>query len=286
MGISDFFHKIRIGFVRKSENALSYVPEEKRYGNSGETQVVCALQSLLPSCKIKKNVLIQTAEGNAEIDCLVLYKNKLFAIEIKNWKGRIDEYNGTYIKTKTDRWTGEIHSKEVKMPFGQLRRAIYLLRKQIPGKVWVNGIVYFEDTQVHISSEDVWFDKMDSLVEYIQRSGKPSEPKAAIEFFRRCIPADYLRARARGNDLHCFVLPKSLYFRLPDKSITRDNIVEIHIEHHWSYDVLHFLLKDGGTLALRLENAKILVNDNGHLCEYGLSKLDYIKLGDTIYGNT
>ena len=26
MGISDFFHKIRIGFVRKSENALSGVP--------------------------------------------------------------------------------------------------------------------------------------------------------------------------------------------------------------------------------------------------------------------
>ncbi len=129
MGISAFFHKLRIGFVRKFENSLSDVPEEKRYGNSGETKFVYSLLSLLPSCKIKKNVLIQTPEGNAEIDCIVLYKNKLFAIEVKNWKGRIDEYNGTYVKTKTDRWTGEIHSKEVKIPFGQLRRAIYLLRK-------------------------------------------------------------------------------------------------------------------------------------------------------------
>lgn len=286
MGISALFHKIRIGFVRKSENSLSYVPEEKRYGNSGETQFVYSLQSLLPSCSIKKNILIQTTEGNAEIDCLVLYGNKLFAIEIKNWKGRIDEYNGTYIKTKTDRWTGEIHSKEVKLPFGQLRRAIYLLRKQIPGKVWVNGIVYFEDTDVNISSEDIWFDNIDSLVEYILQSGKISRPREAFDFFSHCIPADYLHSRSWGNDLHCFVLPESLSFNIQGKSITRDNIVRIHIEHHWSYDVLHFWLKDGSTPALHIENAKIRVNDNGHMREYGFSKLDYIELGNTLSGNT
>lgn len=91
MGIKSFFHKIKMGFVRMGENSIPYVPEIKRYGNNGENVFALSLQRALPTCRLKHNVVIETSEGNAEIDCLVLYDNKLFAIEVKRWKGRLIE---------------------------------------------------------------------------------------------------------------------------------------------------------------------------------------------------
>ena len=145
MGIRSFFHKVKMCFVRKREISIPYVSSEKRYGNNGEEVFIEQLKRSLPDCKIKRNVMINTNDGNAEIDSLVLYQNKLFAIEVKSWKGRLTETEQGFIQEKTDRWTGEIHIKYQKSPFKQLNRAIYLLRKQIPSKVWVNGIVFFED---------------------------------------------------------------------------------------------------------------------------------------------
>ena len=91
MGIRSFFHKIKIGFVRIGESSIPYVDEVKRYGNYGEDEFTDMLRRKLPSCKIKRNVIISTPEGNAEMDCLVLYHNKLFAIEVKRWKGSLTE---------------------------------------------------------------------------------------------------------------------------------------------------------------------------------------------------
>lgn len=74
------FHKIKMGFIRAGESSIPYVDEAKRYGNYGEDEFTHILRKALPSCKIKRNVVISTNEGNAEIDCLVLYESKLFAI--------------------------------------------------------------------------------------------------------------------------------------------------------------------------------------------------------------
>ena len=146
MGIRKFFHKLKIGFLRlcAPEPVIPYKSEAKRYGDFGETEFLNNIQRLLPDCKIKKNIVIQMAEGNAEIDCLILYKNKLFAVEIKRWKGKLIEQNGKFTKDKYDRWTDEIHTEIYKSPFKQLSRAVYLLKKQIPDNVWINNIVFFE----------------------------------------------------------------------------------------------------------------------------------------------
>ena len=120
MGIRAFFHKIKMGFVRAGESSIPYVNEAKRYGNYGEDEFTYMLRRELPSCKIKRNIVISTAEGNAEIDCLVLYENKLFAIEVKRWKGCLTEREDGFLQEKTDRWTGETHTKLLKSPFKQL----------------------------------------------------------------------------------------------------------------------------------------------------------------------
>ncbi len=285
MGIRAFFHKIKMGVVRLGESSIPYVTEAKRYGNYGEDEFAYMLRRELPSCKIKRNVVITAPEGNAEIDCLVLYQNKLFAIEVKRWKGRLTEREDGFLQEKIDRWTGEIHTKHLKSPFRQLGRAIYLLKKQIPIKAWINAVVFFEDDEleeVSVFSDNIWFDRLQYLLNYIRSDGKTSFGTGANAFFEKCIPADYLYANAWGKSLHCIINRDTLQFHTPQGTILVDSIVSIRIYHHWSYDELYIKLTDGSECVTTLENEKIQVNDNGYVSSYALCKLDYIKLGRTI----
>ena len=95
------FHKIGVGLKRAfSSNSIDTISEEKMYGNDGEIEVEEELQRLLPDSIIKSNVMVNTPNGNCEIDLLVSYDNKLFVIEVKHWLGRLYEQNGYFIKEK------------------------------------------------------------------------------------------------------------------------------------------------------------------------------------------
>ena len=279
MGLRSFFHKIKIGFTRRSEPSIPYTTAAKKYGDWGEDEFVYAIQSRLPDCQIKKNIIIQTSEGNAEIDCLILYKNKLFAIEVKRWKGQLVERGGDFVQYKRDRWTDEIHTKIHKSPFKQLGRAVYLLRKQIPDNAWLNTIVYFEESDcIETESDNVWFDDIDELVSYIVNDGKASWGNANA-FFEKCIAADYLYCNSWGKSLHCIIYDESLRFTTPEGVLTRKGIDSISIIHHWSYDELKIKTISGRVFSVNRENDYIVVNDNGYKYRYALCKLDYIKLG-------
>ena len=285
VGIRAFFHKIKVGFVRAGEASIPYVSEAKHYGNYGEDEFTYMLCRKLPSCKIKRNVVIFTPEGNAEIDCLVFYQNKLFAIEVKHWKGRLTEQEDGFLQEKTDRWTGETHAKYLRSPFKQLSRAIHLLKKQIPIKAWVNAVVFFNNddlASISTYSDAVWFDHYQDLVDYIRKEGKASFGTGAIDFFSKCVPADYLYANAWKKSLHCIIDRASLQFKTPQGIISADNIISICIYHHWSYDELRVQMTNGTEIILSLENAKIQVYENGCVSSYALCKLDYIELGRTL----
>ena len=285
MGIRAFFHKIKMGFVRARESSIPYVDEAKRYGNYGEDAFTYMLRRELPSCKIKRNVVISTPDGNAEIDCLVLHNRKLFAIEVKRWKGCLTECEAGFLQEKTDRWTGETHTKLLKSPFKQLGRAIYLLRKQVPVKAWVNAVVFFEDDElesVSVFSDNVWFERYQDLVDYISDDGKASFGTSANDFFEKCVPADYLYANAWGRSKCCIINSATLQFETPQGNISADNIASIRISHHWSYDELYITMTDNSMRAITSENAKIQVSDNGCISTHALCKLDYIELGRTL----
>ena len=282
MGLRSFFHKIKIGFVRRRENPLPYVSEVKWYGNMGEDAFTYWLNSALPTCKIKRNVVIDTPEGNAEIDCLVLYENKLFAIEVKRWKGRLIETENGFIQQKTDYWTGELHSKALKSPFKQLNRAVYLLKKQIPSVAWVNSIVFFEDDEfesIEMLSDGVWFCDLEMLIKYLVGDGRQSRQYDAEYLFERCVAADYLHANHWNKSLRCVIADDSLRFQTSQGEICREQISCIRITHHWSYDELNITLKNGAMFCITQENAKIRVRENGEARECALCKLDYVELG-------
>ncbi len=280
MGLRSFFHKIKIGFTRMGESSIPYTTQAKKYGDWGEDEFVYAIESRLPGCKIKKNIIIQTSEGNAEIDCLILYKNKLFAIEVKCWKGQLVERDGDFVQYKRDRWTDEIHTKIHKSPFKQIRRAIYLLRKENPENAWVNSVVFFEEAdRIEGDSDSVWFDDIDDLTYHIQNDGKVSWSNNAERFFDKCIAADYLYCNSWGKSLHCIICDESLRFTTPEGVLTRKGIDSISIVHHWSYDELKIKTVSGRVFFVNRENDYIVVNDNGYKYRYALCKLDYIKLG-------
>ena len=263
------------------EPSIPYTTQAKMYGDWGEDEFVYDIQSRLPDCKIKKNIIIQTAEGNAEIDCLILYKNKLFAIEVKRWKGQLVERGGDFVQYKRDRWTDEIHTKIHKSPFKQLGRAVYLLRKQIPDNAWLNTIVYFEESDcIETVNDNVWFDDIDELVSYIRGDGRISWDNNANAFFDKCIAADYLYCSSWGKSLHCIVCNDSLQFKTSTGVLDRRNIRWISISHRWSHDELKITTTDGLCHKANVENGSIYVIDNGRRYRYALCKLDYINLAN------
>lgn len=284
MGLKSFFHKLKTGFARRRGISIPYVSSIKTYGDNGESIFINSLTRVLPLSQIKSNVVINAPDGNAEIDCLILYQNKLFAIEVKSWKGRLTEIDNDYfIQEKIDCWTDEIHEKYLKSPFKQLNRAIYLLKKQISGKVWINPVVYFVDEEfegISTSIENIWFDNINNLVNYIESDGELTYGKnEAKYFFDKCISADYLYVSSCGKSLRCIIEANSLTFQTEQGLITRKDISHIHIVHHFSYDELIIALNDGSSRRVIAENGRIKVNSCDKLIDYSLCKLDYIKIG-------
>ena len=292
------FHKIKIGFDRMWEEPIPWVSDEKKYGNDGEKYVFGEMKKRLPNCQIKQNIIIQTPEGNAEIDCIVLYKNKLFAIEIKHWKGTIVKEGEEFYQEKTDKWTGEVYTTNNKSPIKQLSRAIFLLRKHIFEKkningVWINPIVFFADAdEVFIDDfyaeyndenytkyDDILFSRMEEMISYMEMHGEISNPEDAVKGFNVCKAADCI-LKKDGREMQCIVEDNSLNFLTLRGAIKRKDVLEIRIEHHWHYDTLYIKTKDGSNIKFpNIENAKIYVTDNGVRKTYALCKIDYIKLG-------
>ena len=268
MGIQKFFHKIIVGFIRLLAPSIPKTDDKKKYGSSGENDFIKDIKAYLPDCKIKRNVIIHTSNReNAEIDCLLLYKNKLFAIEVKSWKGRIVEYNENKFLQYTSR-----NVKEHNSPFKQLKRAVYLLKKEIPQKAWINTVVFIRDSDsVDIKSDNVWFDDIDDLVSYIVNDGKDVWENNSEMFFKRCNSADYLYRYANDSFLQCQIYNFSF-------KVDKNRISSINISHHWSYDTIKIYTCYGKSYTINSENAFVYVIDNGQKYRYPLCKLDYIEL--------
>ena len=290
------FHKIKIGFDRMWEESIPWVSDEKKYGNDGEKYVFGEIKKRLPNCQIKQNIIIQTSEGNAEIDCIVLYKNKLFAIEIKHWKGTIVKEGEEFYQEKTDKLTGEVHTTNNKSPIKQLNRAIFLLRKHIFEKnkindVWINPIVFFADAddfyiddfyaeyndENYTKYNDILFSRIKELISYMEMHGEVSNAEDAVKSFNECKAADCI-LKKDGREMQCIVIDNSLNFSTFRCAIK--HILEIRIEHHWHYDTLYIKTKAGANIKVpNIENAKIYINDNGITKTYALCKIEYIKPG-------
>ena len=68
MRLIKLFHKIKIARVRKGETPIPPLSPHEQYGIYGEDEFAYEMRNLLPDCKMKRNIIIESDEGNAEID--------------------------------------------------------------------------------------------------------------------------------------------------------------------------------------------------------------------------
>lgn len=277
MGIKNFFHKIRVSFERSKEQPIPWTSPEKKYGNRGETEFSNEIKALLPDCRIKKNVLIQTSKGNAEIDTLILYKTKLFAVEVKSWKGSIKESENDFVQITTDKY-GIKYTKRQKSPFLQLNRAVKLLKQQIPQKVWINTIVFFYGAEnVSINENNIYFTDVTALAEYILHNGEKSSENNASAFFEQCVSADLLRAES--SSLYCVIDEASLRFNINGRNLSKHDISSIDIFHSSTHDTLRIISRDNFVYDINVENAMITVWENEKRKPYAYCKINHIEIG-------
>lgn len=281
MLIKSIIQKIKTTINRRINPRPVALPQEKRYGNIGEDYFASRLKILLPESKIKKNIVIHSGKSRAEIDILIVYNNKLFAIEIKNWKGDIIESDTTFIQRKPDKYTGEIYEKSHKSPFKQLARSVYLLKETIKENPWINCIVFFENAaHIKIKSDNVWFSSMDQLVMYIQNYGISSNAEDISAFFEKCETPDRIYSRYIQGFQDCKISDYSLIFPIENRIITRKDISQIEFSHHNSYDNLTIHLKNGTNVLCKCDNGSVRVEINSTFNDFFFSKIDYIILGD------
>ncbi len=279
MGI---FHKLKVGFCRIfNRSSVAYTPESKRYGNAAEFGLPNFLKSRIPSCQVKSNVLISLPNeiAQAEIDCLVLLEDKLFAIEIKHWKGSVVEQEDGFHIYKRDKYTDEVWEKVLKSPFRQVGRAVSMLKKQTNNRDWIQTIVYFEGaSSVQVLGDDVWFDDASELADYIINYQNRYRSNGNIQCFRSAIAADFIYSGTYRN-LHCIIDDRSLCFDIDGKWISKQDICRIDVEHHFSHDNLHIFLYNGNTVTTQIENGQISATENNTRRKYSLCNIDRIVLG-------
>ena len=275
-------HKLKVGLGRIfNSSSVGYTPEVKRYGNSAEFGLASFLRQRIPDCQVKSNVIISLPNENteAEIDCLVLYEDKLFAIEIKHWKGIIVEHEDGFHTYKQDRYTDDIWEKVLKSPFRQIGRAVTMLKKQTNNRDWIQTIVYFEGaSSVQINGSDIWFDDASELANYILNFENRYRSNGNIRCFQSAVASDFIYSGAYRN-LHCIIDNASLCFNFGSTTLTRRDISVIDIEHHFSYDTLFIHLHNGNTVTLKSENGRIYTTENKVRRTYSLCKIDRIILG-------
>ncbi len=276
------FHKLKVGLGRIfNSSSVAYTPEVKRYGNAAEFGLPSFLKSRIPNCQIKSNVIISlpNERAQAEIDCLVLLEDKLFAIEIKHWKGAVVEREDGFHIYKQDKYTDDVWEKVLKSPFRQVGRAVSMLKKQTNNRDWIQTIVYFEGvSSVQVLGDDVWFDNASELANYIINYQNRYRSNGNIQCFCNAIAADFIYSGVYRN-LHCIIDNESLRFDIEGTLLTRQDICQIDIEHHFSYDTLHIQLVSGGIAMVQIENGRIYATENNIQSEYSLCKIDRIVLG-------
>ncbi len=276
------FHKLKVGLGRIfNSSSVEYTPEVKRYGNVAEFGLPIFLKSRIPNCQVKSNVVISlpNEKAQAEIDCLVLLEDKLFAIEIKHWKGDIVECEDGFHIYKQDKYTDDVREKVLKSPFRQVGRAVSMLKKQTNNRDWVQTIVYFQDAaSVQVLGNDVWFDDASLLADYIIDYQNRHRSNGNIQCFCSAIAADFIYSGTYRN-LHCIIDDRSLCFDIHGGALTKQDIYWIDIEHHFSYDNLYIHMRNGNTVTTKIENGRIYATENNIRREYSLCKIDRIALG-------
>lgn len=137
--------------------------EIKSAGNKGEAYFNNMLKSILRNDDVLiRNVCLQVNGKEAEIDSLIINRNGIFIVEVKNYNGRlygdIDDFEWTKEKVSPG---GNVFYKQVKNPIKQIKRQTYILSqflKENNIRIWISGYAYFINGNSPVDDESVIYD--------------------------------------------------------------------------------------------------------------------------------
>lgn len=161
IGIALFIVLVVLILGIKSGAKYDYEQKEIKYaGNRGEAIFNYLIYNFLRSDDILLNNISLNVDGKiTEIDNLIINKNGIFIVEIKNYNGRlygnVDDYE--WIKEKVSPG-GNVFTKKVKNPIKQTKRQIYILSQFLKKnniRIWINGYIYFINQNSPVADEYV-----------------------------------------------------------------------------------------------------------------------------------
>lgn len=134
--------------------------EIKNAGNFGEAICKSEIKQILRSDDILINNICLNINGKeTEIDNLIINKNGIFIIEVKNYNGTlygdIDDFEWEKIKVSPG---GNVFTKEVKNPIRQMKRQTYLLSRYLKEngiRIWISPFAYFINDNSPVNDECV-----------------------------------------------------------------------------------------------------------------------------------
>ncbi|SDJ31640.1 Nuclease-related domain-containing protein [Lachnospiraceae bacterium G41] len=151
-------------------------PGHRRAGRRGEEYVSDLIRDVLNEDDILlNNVSILADDKEAELDNVIVNKNGVFVIEVKNYSGTLvgEEDDYEWVKKKISSG-GELYIKNVKNPIKQVKRQVYVLSRFLKDNkinAWIDGYVFLVERNSPVESEYVLESKSD-INEVIHRPGK------------------------------------------------------------------------------------------------------------------
>lgn len=149
---------------------------EKRAGDLGEVIASNVIRDTLKGGDILFCNLYLSYDGKkTELDNVIVNKNGVFIIEVKNYTGKLigSENDFVWKKTKTT-FHGNSYTQEVKNPVRQVKRQTYILAHYLEShgvKVWVEGYAILLQGNCPINSRFVLYNKKD-IDRRLHKTGK------------------------------------------------------------------------------------------------------------------
>lgn len=153
---------------------IKYVHEQKeikRAGKRGELMFEDMVEDILQDGDVLLNNVSLSVDGKqTEIDNLIINRNGIFIVEIKNYNGILygdaDDYE--WVKKKISPG-GNVYTKKVRNPIKQTKRQIYILSEYLKYngiKIWIKGYAYFINQNSPVDDECVIDDisRLDSII--------------------------------------------------------------------------------------------------------------------------
>lgn len=160
--------------------------EIHRAGRQGEIEATRLIRQVLHDDDVLlTNVNIQSEGKRTELDNVVINRNGIFIVEVKNYNGVLigNENDFEWKKVKTTN-AGNSYEKPVKNPIKQVKRQKYILLKLLEQnhlRVWINGYVLLLQGNSPVESDMV----LSSMADFDSRIHTPALNQASQEEISR-----------------------------------------------------------------------------------------------------